>query len=46
MKGISEFETWDETYVHSNINPDITILQERVDGSTREPWTWVRTQVH
>ncbi len=44
MKGISEFETWDETYVHSNINPDITILQERVDGSVREPWTWVRNQ--
>ena len=44
MKGISEFETWDETYVHSNINPDMTILQERVDGATREPWTWVRKQ--
>ena len=44
MKGISEFETWDETYVHSNINPDMTILQERVDGATREPWTWVRNQ--
>ena len=44
MKGISEFETWDETYVHSNINPDMTILQERVDGATREPYTWVRNQ--
>ena len=44
MKGISEFETWDETYVHSNINPDMTLLQERVDGATREPWTWVRKQ--
>ncbi|MHB1177635.1 MAG: ThuA domain-containing protein [Daejeonella sp.] len=44
MRGISEFETWDDTYVHSNINPDITILQERVEGSSREPWTWVRNQ--
>ena len=44
MKGISEFETWDETYVHSNINPDMTILQERMDGATREPYTWVRNQ--
>ncbi len=44
MNGISEFETWDDTYVHSNINPDIIILQERVDGSVREPWTWVRNQ--
>ena len=44
MSGISEFETWEDTYVHSNINPDITILQERVDGTIREPWTWVRNQ--
>lgn len=44
MEGLSEFETWDETYVHSNINPDITVLMERVENGHHEPWTWVRTQ--
>jgi uncharacterized protein len=44
MEGVSEFETWDETYVHSKVNPDMTVLMERVDGEHREPWTWVRTQ--
>jgi putative membrane-bound dehydrogenase-like protein len=44
MQGLSEFETWDETYVHTKINPDMEVLMERVEGSHREPWTWVRTQ--
>ncbi|TCK82632.1 PVC-type heme-binding CxxCH protein [Albibacterium bauzanense] len=44
MEGINEFETWDETYVHSNINPDKTVLQERVENGVKEPWTWVRNQ--
>lgn len=44
MAGIGEFETWDETYVHKRINPDITILGERIDGDHREPYTWVRTE--
>ncbi|MCF2490035.1 PVC-type heme-binding CxxCH protein [Dyadobacter sp. CY347] len=44
MAGLKEFETWDETYVHAKINPDINILQERVEGTHHEPWTWVRTQ--
>jgi putative membrane-bound dehydrogenase-like protein len=44
MKGLSEFETWDETYVHSKINPDMEVLMERVEGDHREPWTWVRKQ--
>jgi type 1 glutamine amidotransferase len=35
---------WDETYVHAKINPDKTVLMERVDASGREPWTWVREQ--
>ncbi|MEJ7692682.1 PVC-type heme-binding CxxCH protein [Daejeonella sp.] len=43
-KGLTEFETTDETYVHQKINPDITVLMERVDGTKREPYTWVRTQ--
>ncbi len=44
MKDVPEFATWDETYVHQSINPDITVLMERVEGSTREPYTWVRNQ--
>jgi putative membrane-bound dehydrogenase-like protein len=43
MEGISPFQTWDETYVHTKINPNKTVLMERVDASGREPWTWVRT---
>ncbi|MBF9254608.1 ThuA domain-containing protein [Pontibacter sp. 172403-2] len=44
MQGISEFDTWDETYVHQKINPDMTVLMERVEGNTHEPYTWVRNQ--
>ncbi len=44
MDGIEEFETWDETYVHSKINPDMTVLMERAEDDHREPWTWIRTQ--
>jgi len=40
LKGFNEFETWDETYVHQNINPSIDILMERKDGDHIEPWTW------
>ncbi|SEI93137.1 putative membrane-bound dehydrogenase domain-containing protein [Cyclobacterium xiamenense] len=44
MEGIEEFETWDETYVHAQLNEDMTVLMERVDGEHREPYTWVREQ--
>ncbi|WP_161890463.1 PVC-type heme-binding CxxCH protein [Pontibacter russatus] len=44
MQGLSEFETWDETYVHHKLNPDMTVLMERVEGDHHEPWTWVRDQ--
>ncbi|WPP50778.1 PVC-type heme-binding CxxCH protein [Catalinimonas niigatensis] len=44
MDGLSEFETWDETYVHQRINPDMTVLMERVEGDHKEPYTWVREQ--
>ena len=44
MNGIEEFETWDETYVHTAINPDKQVLMERVDASGREPYTWVRNE--
>lgn len=43
-QGLKDFNTWDETYVHQNINPDMTVLMERVDGSVREPYTWVRKE--
>ena len=43
-QGLTDFETWDETYVHQRINPDMTVLMERVEGSHREPYTWVRNQ--
>ncbi|WP_057937245.1 PVC-type heme-binding CxxCH protein [Algoriphagus resistens] len=42
MKGLSPFITWDETYVHQRINPDMTVLTERVEGAHHEPYTWVR----
>lgn len=45
MKGFAEFETWDETYVHADHNPEArTVLMERAEGESREPWTWVREQ--
>ncbi|SFG39001.1 putative membrane-bound dehydrogenase domain-containing protein [Algoriphagus hitonicola] len=44
MEGIEEFETWDETYVHTSVNPDMHILMERVDEEGREPYTWTREQ--
>ena len=43
-RGLTPFETWDETYVHKNNNPDRVVLQERVDSAGREAWTWVRTE--
>lgn len=44
MKGISEFTTTDETYVHQKLNPDIQVLMERVEGVKKEPYTWVRNE--
>lgn len=42
MAHMEPFTTWDETYVHHQLAEDIEVLMERVDGDTREPWTWVR----
>ena len=39
-RDLPEFEAWDETYVHDELSPDKTVLQER-DG---EPWTWIRKE--
>ena len=44
MQGVEVFETWDETYIHTRINPDMTVLMEREENGHREPWTWVRNQ--
>lgn len=45
MKGYSEFESWDETYVHHLHNEkDRIVLSYRTEGDNKEPWTWVRTQ--
>jgi putative membrane-bound dehydrogenase-like protein len=44
MKGFKGFESWDETYVHTKHNEkDRTVLEYRVEGDHKEPWTWVRT---
>ncbi|MCZ6792824.1 MAG: ThuA domain-containing protein [Planctomycetota bacterium] len=45
MKGFGGFESWDETYVHTRHNEkDRTVLEYRVEGGAREPWTWIRRQ--
>jgi uncharacterized protein len=43
IKDLLEFETWDETYVHTKPNQDCTVLQVRREGDRDEPVTWVRT---
>jgi putative membrane-bound dehydrogenase-like protein len=42
MQGLQPFTTWDETYKHQRISPDLTVLMERVEGSHHEPYTWVK----
>ena len=45
MQGLSPFTTsWDETYVHQRLNPDMTVLTTRTEGERQEPYTWVRNQ--
>lgn len=45
MQDFSGFKSWDETYVHTKHNDrGRTILEERVEGDSREPWTWVRQE--
>lgn len=43
LKDFHEFETWDETYVHTKPSPDCTVLLVRREGDRDEPVTWVRT---
>jgi putative membrane-bound dehydrogenase-like protein len=45
LQGVNEWETWDETYLHDQINNEgRKLLMERVEGDQHEPWTWVREQ--
>ena len=44
LQGLTEFESWDETYVHTAHNPDKTVLSVRRENGRAEPWTWVRNQ--
>ena len=44
LKGVKEFEAWDETYVHHRLTSDRHVLMVREEDGKREPWTWVRTQ--
>ena len=44
LAGLQPFQVWDETYVHTKLSPDRTVLMERAEGAGREPWAWVRTQ--
>jgi uncharacterized protein len=42
VRGIPDFESWDETYVHQKHNPNRTVLSVRRHEGGEEPWTWVR----
>ncbi len=42
MRGVPEFEAWDETYIHTKHNPNRTVLALHREGGHEEPWTWVR----
>lgn len=42
LKGLGNFTTFDETYVHDKIAKDITVLTERVEGNHHEPYTWIK----
>ena len=43
-KNLPPLDSFDETYVLKDLNPDITILQERIQGAGRYAWTWVRNE--
>ena len=45
LDGVPAFESWDETYVHSNHNQTgRTVLAVRREDGVDEPWTWVRSE--
>ena len=44
LQGYGGFESWDETYVHTKHNEqDRVVLEYRIEGDQKEPWTWTRT---
>ncbi|HMO36079.1 MAG TPA: ThuA domain-containing protein, partial [Gemmatales bacterium] len=44
LQGFTSFESWDETYVHTKHHEtNRIVLEYRVSGEKKEPWTWVRT---
>lgn len=45
IKGLTPLDSYDETYVLKDLNPDIHVLQERVASTgARFAWTWTRTE--
>ncbi len=45
LQGLSPYSSFDEPYLHQNLNPDITLLSYREDhGGWDEPYTWVRNE--
>ncbi|MDB4276473.1 ThuA domain-containing protein, partial [Akkermansiaceae bacterium] len=44
LQGAVAIDSFDETYRLKDLNPDIIVLQEYVNGGTTiSPWSWVRT---
>lgn len=44
-KDLASFITkWDETYMHKNLNSDMTVLTSRKDVKGDIPYTWIRNQ--
>lgn len=43
-RNLTPLDSFDETYILKDLNPDILVLQERVSGENRYPWTWVRSE--
>jgi putative membrane-bound dehydrogenase-like protein len=44
MRGLSSFESWDETYVHNQLADDLRVLMVREEKGGYEPYTWIRQQ--
>src|SRR5262245_53702593 len=38
LAGLQPFQVWDETYVHTKLSADRTVLMERAEGAGTEPW--------
>jgi putative membrane-bound dehydrogenase-like protein len=42
MKGVGDYTSWEETYIHTKHNPDRVVLAVHRENGHEEPWTWVR----